>query len=61
MSQTNGKCLTECTCAGCQCPRCGSAEFKPMPREDVVMEEILKPLFDFYLCTKCPHDWIVYK
>lgn len=53
-------CPLDCECASCECPVCGSDDFKRRDYADVLMEEVLKPMFNFYLC-KCGHTWGVYK
>ncbi len=57
---TETVCPLDCDCAGCECPICGSDDFVPRPYAEVLMEEVLKPMFNFYRC-KCGHMWGVYK
>ena len=61
MGDTKQVCPVDCGCAGCACVRCGSNDFETMEDKEVVMEEVLKPLFDFCRCTECSEEWIVYK
>lgn len=56
----NAVCPLDCDCAGCECPACGADDFIQRSADEVIMEEVLKPLLDFYRC-KCKHEWGVYK
>ena len=58
---TDTVCPVDCVCAGCECPVCGEDDFVLRDPSDVLMEEILKPMFNFYRCRKCDHQWGVYK